>query len=156
MEEIARRENIKITHIPYKGAGPALMDLVAGHVPFGSITLSSAAEQIRAGKVRALAVSAEKRLANFPDIPTFKELGYDDLVAATWFGLSGPAHLPNDIVQPLSREVEKLLERPDVRRPMALDEIEIRLMTPEVFTKHIENEVAKWTPLAKSLNLTGN
>ena len=93
-ENLARRENIKLTHIPYKGAGPALMDLVGGHVPVGSITFSSAAEQIRAGTVRALAVSAEKRLPNFPDIPTFKELGYDDLVSETWFAFSGPAHLP--------------------------------------------------------------
>ena len=77
---------------------PALTDLVAGHVKLGTMTFSSAAEQIRAGKVLALAVSTEKRIPNFPDIPTFREVG-QDLVAATWFSLSGPAKLPNDIVQ---------------------------------------------------------
>ena len=97
-EGLARREGFKLVHIPHKGAGPALIDLIAGHVPFGSVTFSSAAELIRAGKVRPLAVSAEKRLANFPDIPTFRELGYDDLVTATWFGFSGPAKLPPEIV----------------------------------------------------------
>ena len=75
-EALALREKFRITHIPYKGAGPALVDLVAGHVPFGSVTFSSAAELVRAGKVRPLAVSAERRLANFPEIPTFRELGY--------------------------------------------------------------------------------
>ena len=104
-EGVARREGFQLVHIPHKGAGPALLDLVAGHVMFGSVTFSSAAELIRAGKVRPLAVSAEKRLANFPDIPTFKELGYDDLVTATWFGFSGPAKLPNDMVQALGREI---------------------------------------------------
>jgi tripartite-type tricarboxylate transporter receptor subunit TctC len=155
-EDLARRENIKITHIPYKGAGPAMMDLVAGHVPLGSITFSSAAQQIRAGTVRALAVSAENRLPHFPDIPTFKELGYDDLVSVTWFALSGPARLPNDIVQALARAVEKALQRPDVIKRMEHDEIQIRMMTPEAVTKHIESETARWAPLAKALAAAGN
>ena len=153
-ENLARRENIKLTHIPYKGAGPALMDLVGGHVLIGSITFSSAAQQIRAGTVRALAVSSEKRLPNFPDIPTFKELGYNDLVSETWFAFSGPARLPSTIVQPLSREIEKILQAPEVKKRMAQDEIEIRLMTPEAVTAHIASEIARWSPLAKSLNLT--
>ncbi len=152
-EDLARREHIKLTHIPYKGAGPALMDLVGGHVPFGSITLSSAAQQIRAGAVKALAVSSDKRLPNFPDVPTFKELGYDDLVAETWFGLSGPAHLPGNIVQPLSREVLRILDTPEVRQRLAHDEIVMKLMTPEEFTKYVASEIARYSPLAKSLNL---
>jgi tripartite-type tricarboxylate transporter receptor subunit TctC len=153
-ENLARRENIKLTHIPYKGAGPALMDLVGGHVLVGSITFSSAAAQIRARAVRALAVSSEQRLANFPDIPTFKELGYDDLVSETWFAFSGPAHLPADIVGSLNREIEKVLQGPEVRKRMAQDEIQTRLMTPEAVTDYIAGENARWSPLAKSLNLT--
>src|SRR5207302_5253938 len=143
-------ENIRLTHIPYKGAGPALMDLVGGHVLVGSITFSSAAQQIRAGTVRALAVSSEKRLPNFPDIPTFRELGYEDLVAETWFAFSGPARLPDAIVRPLAREVEKILQGPEVRKRMAQDEIEIKLMTPETVTAHIASEIVRWGPLAKS------
>jgi tripartite-type tricarboxylate transporter receptor subunit TctC len=153
-ENLARREGIKLTHIPYKGAGPALMDLVGGHVLVGSITFSSAAAQIRAGTVRALAVSAEKRLPNFPDIPTFKEMGYEDLVSETWFAFSGPAHLPAGIVQSLSGEIGKILQTPEVQKRMAQDEIEVKLMSPERVTKHIADEIARWSPLAKSLNLT--
>jgi tripartite-type tricarboxylate transporter receptor subunit TctC len=153
-ENLARLENIKLTHIPYKGAAPALMDLLGGHVLVGSITLSSAAQQIRAGAVRALAVSSDQRLVNFPDVPTFKELGYDDLVSETWFAFSGPAHLPDSIVQPLSREIESTLQQPDIRKRMAQDEILIRLMTPEVVTRYVGSEIERWGPLAKSLNLT--
>jgi tripartite-type tricarboxylate transporter receptor subunit TctC len=153
-ENLARREGIKLTHIPYKGAGPALMDLVGGHVPIGSITFSSAAAQIRSRAVRALAVSSENRLPNFPDIPTFKEMGYGDLVAETWFALSGPARLPADIVRSLSGAIGDILRRPEVQARMAQDEIEIRDMSPEQVTTHITQEIARWSPLAKSLNLT--
>jgi len=134
-----------------------LFDLVAGHVPFGSVTFSSAAELIRGGKVRPLAVSAEKRLVNFPDIPTFRELGYEDLVTATWFGFSAPAKLPPEIAQALGREItNNILQRPEVQRRMAQDEIETRLMTPDQFTRFLAGEVARWAPLAKQLNTTGN
>lgn len=155
-EGLALREKFRITHIPYRGAGPALVDLVAGHVMFGSVTFSSAAELIRAGKVRALAISAERRLSNFPDIPTFRELGYEDLVTATWFGFSGPAKLPPDITRALGREITNILQQPDVQKRMAQDEIETRLMTPEQFTDFLAGEVARWAPLAKSLNATAN
>jgi tripartite-type tricarboxylate transporter receptor subunit TctC len=152
-EYLARQEGYKVSHIPYKGAGPALTDLVAGHVKLGTMTFSSAAEQIRAGKVLPLAVSTEKRIPNFPNIPTFREVG-QDLVAATWFSLSGPARLPNDIVQQLSRETLKAMQLPDVQKRLALDAIESRLMSPEEFTKFIEAETARWAPLAKSLAAT--
>src|SRR6266545_1997041 len=152
-EYLARQEHYKVSHIRYKGAGTALTDLVAGHVKLGTMTFSSAAEQIRAGKVLALAVSTDKRIPNFPDIPTFKEVG-QDLVAATWFSLSGPARLPNDIVQQLSRETLKAMQLPEVQKRLALDAIETRLMSPEEFTKFVESETVRWAPLAKSLAAT--
>jgi tripartite-type tricarboxylate transporter receptor subunit TctC len=152
-EYLARQEGYKVSHIPYKGAGPALTDLIAGHVKLGTMTFSSAAEQIRAGKALALAVSTEKRIPNFPDIPTFRESG-QDLVAATWFSLSGPARLPNDIVQQLSRETLKAMQLPDVQKRLALDAIESQLMSPEEFTKFVEAETARWAPIAKTLAAT--
>jgi tripartite-type tricarboxylate transporter receptor subunit TctC len=109
------------------------------------------AEQIRAGKVLPLAVTTEKRIANFPDLPTFKESGLD-LVAATWFALSGPAKLPNDIVQALSRETLKALQSPEIARRLALDAIETRLMSPSEVTKFVEAETVRWVPVAKSLS----
>ncbi len=149
-EYLAQREGYKVSHIPYKGAGPALSDLVAGHVKLGTMTFSSAAGQIRAGKVKALAVSTEKRIPAEPEIPTFKESG-QDLVAATWFALSGPAKMPKDIVQQISRETLKAMQTPTVQKRLALDAIESRALSPEEFTKFIESETARWAPLAKQL-----
>jgi tripartite-type tricarboxylate transporter receptor subunit TctC len=149
-EYIAQRENYKVSHIPYKGAGPALADLIAGHVKLGSMTFSSAAAQIRAGKVNALAVASEKRIPGFPVLPTFKEVG-QDLVASTWFALSGPARLPNDIVQQLNRETLKVMQSPEVQKQLALDAIETKLMSPDEFTKFVEAETARWAPLARQL-----
>jgi tripartite-type tricarboxylate transporter receptor subunit TctC len=152
-EELARREGYKLSHVPYKGAGPALTDLVAGHVKLGTVTFSTAAELIRSGKVRALAVSTEQRIANFPDIPTFRESG-QDLVAATWFALSGPARLPNDIVQAVNRETLKAMQLPEVQKRLALDAVETKLMSPEEFTRFVETETTRWAPLAKQLAAT--
>jgi tripartite-type tricarboxylate transporter receptor subunit TctC len=149
-EYVAQHENYKLSHIPYKGAGPALTDLIAGHVKMGTITFSTAAEQIRTGKIIPLAVSTEKRIPNFPEIATLREVG-QDLVAATWFSLSGPAKLPRDIVQALSRETLKAMQSELVQKRLALDAIETRLMSPEEFTRFVESETARWAPLAKSL-----
>ncbi len=152
-EYLAQREGYKVSHIPYKGAGPALTDLLAGHIKIGTITFSSTAEQIRAGKVLALAVTTEKRIPNFPDIPTFRELGLD-LVAATWFALSGPAKLPSEIVQQVSRETLKAMQLPEVQKRLALDAIESRLMSPEEVTAFMTAETARWGPIAKRLAAT--
>lgn len=155
-DALARKEHIRLNHIPYKGGGPAMMDLVAGHVRIATLTFSSAAEQIRAGSVRALAVSSDQRLANFPDIPTFRDLGYDDMVSTTWFALSGPAHMPPDIVASLNRETTKVLQQPDVRQRLTRDEIELKAMTPDEVTRFIAGEIARWSPAAKAAAAKGD
>jgi tripartite-type tricarboxylate transporter receptor subunit TctC len=127
--------------------------LVAGHVKLGTMTFSSAAEQVRAGKVQALAITSAKRVAGLPDVPTFREVG-QDLVAATWFALSGPAKLPNYIVQQISRETLKAMQSPDVQKRLEMDAIETRPFSPEEFTKFIEAETALWAPLAKEIAAT--
>jgi tripartite-type tricarboxylate transporter receptor subunit TctC len=152
---IAQREGYKITHIPYKGAGPALTDLIAGHVKLGSITFSSASQQIRAGHVIALAVTREKRIPSLPDVPTLREVG-QDLVAATWFGLSGPAHLPPDVVSELNREALKAMQLPEVQKRLALDAIETHAMSPQEYSAFIEVETGRWAPLARSLAANPN
>ena len=154
-EYLARQEDYKINHIPYKGAGPALADLLAGHVKLGTITFSTATEQIRAGRILPIAVTTEKRIPNFPDIPTFRELGRE-LVTATWFAISGPAKLPDGIVQAVSRETLKALQTPEVQKRFAQDAIETKLMSPAEFTKFVEAETALWAPLAKQLSATVN
>jgi tripartite-type tricarboxylate transporter receptor subunit TctC len=150
-EYLAHKENIKLNHVPYKGSAPAMTDLIGGHVKIGAMALSSAIEQMRAGKVKAVALSSENRVPDFPDVPTFKELGYPDLVAATWFSLSGPAKMPKEIVQRLNDEVEKMLRLPEVKQQMAREGAEIRFFTSEQFTKFVGDEIAMWRPIAKKM-----
>jgi len=148
-ERLAELAGIKLQHIPTKGASQAMLDLIAGNVGLGTMTWTSALGQLRAGKVVPIAVTARARLAEFPDLPTFKELGYEDLVATTWFGLSGPAGVPADIVDKLNRAVISVLALPDVRQHLDHDAVETQPMTPEEFTRFMASEIAKWGPLAR-------
>jgi tripartite-type tricarboxylate transporter receptor subunit TctC len=154
-ERFARREGLRLVHIPYKGGGPAMIDLVAGHVKVATITYSSAAEQVRSGRLKALAVSAETRLPNYPDIPTFAELGHPDMVSSTWFALSGPKDLPAEIVDRLNREAARALELPDVKRRLLLDAIQVRPMLPQEVTAFIQEETKIWWSLGRELRDSG-
>ena len=98
-EYLAQREKIKIQHIPYRGGAQAAQDFIAGHVRLGSMTWSSARAGIQGGQFIPLAVSSSRRQPDFPNIPTFKDLGYDELTTATWWSISGPPDLPADIVE---------------------------------------------------------
>ena len=111
---LAQISGTKLIHIPYRGAGPAMQDTIAGNVPSMFDSLPSAAPHIKAGKVRALAVSGEARNPSFPDVPTMKESGYPDLISYSWFGLSAPAGLPAPIVERIAREMQGVLKEPDV------------------------------------------
>jgi tripartite-type tricarboxylate transporter receptor subunit TctC len=154
-EEFAAKEGLKLNHIPYKGGGPAMIDLVAGHIKIATVTFASGAGQVRAGKLKALAVSADQRLTGFPDIPTFKELGYPEMVSLSWFALAGPKGLPRDIVDALNREVAIVLQRPDIKARLDQDAIEALPMSPDGTTKYFELETARWAPLAAAFRNKG-
>src|SRR5207247_4740835 len=113
-----------MTHVPYKGASLAVADLIAGHVPVTSTTLTTAATQIKAGRARALAVSAAKRVPEFPDVPTFGEMGYPELTASIWFSLSGPAGIAPEIVSRLNAEVRRALQAFEVGERLRPEGIE--------------------------------
>ncbi len=149
IEEFARQAGIKVQNIPHKGSAQAMLDLLAGNVMVGTMTWSSAIGQIRAGKVIPIAVSSKARVAEYPDVPTLAESGYPDLVANTWYALSGPAGVPSEIVTKLNRAVAEVLELPDVRKRLDEDAIEREPMTPEQVSAFVASEVAKWGPLAK-------
>lgn len=138
-----------LTHIPYKGASLAIADLVAGHLPSTFTTLSTAAPQVKAGKVRALAVTSAKRVPDFPDVPTFNELGFKDMVATTWFSLSGPAGLPQPIVTQLNAEVRRALHSPDVRERVRGEGVESNDLDAAAFTEFMRRELERWRPFAK-------
>jgi tripartite-type tricarboxylate transporter receptor subunit TctC len=152
-EYFAQKSGIPIEHIPYRGAAPGVLDVVAGHLRFGSMTWTTAAGQIAAGTVVPLAVSAPQRLADFPAIPTFKEAGYPDLVSTTWFALSGPPHLPGEIVEKINREVIAALAKPDVQAKLKVEQILTEPMTPGEFTRFVAAEFARWRPVAEQIHL---
>src|SRR5690606_15910876 len=122
---------------------------VAGTVKLGSMTWTSALGQIRAGKVIPIAVTSAQRNTEFPDLPTFRELGYGELVATTWFGLSGPAGLPAEITEKLNKAVIQVVALPAVRERLTRDAIETRPMSADEFTRFMRSEIEKWAPLAR-------
>ena len=140
----------EMVHIPYRGAGPAMVDTIAGNVPSMFDSLPSAAPHIKAGKVIALAVSGEKRSPAFPDVPTMKELGYPDLVSYSWFGISVPAKTPAPIVERIAADMQAILKEPAVVKRW--DEIgaEPSTMTPAEVTRFVQEEIDKWTPVVKA------
>ena len=113
VEYVAKRHDLKLTHIPYNTA--AFADIIAGRVPMGSFTWGAALGQVQGGTLRALAVTTEARRPEAPNVPTFKELGYD-LVASTWFSFSGPKGMPKEIVQRLNQETIRILELPEIKK----------------------------------------
>ena len=144
---LAARANIKLVHIAYKGGANAVLDLIAGHVRAGMLTYSSVSEHIRAGALLPLAVTASARLAQMPDVPTFRELGYPEMVATTWFALSGPAGLPSDIVTRLNHDVVKAMEGSQMRQQIAQEAIEVTAMSPAEVTRYFQSEIDKWQPV---------
>jgi tripartite-type tricarboxylate transporter receptor subunit TctC len=149
-EYLASRAKLNLRHVPYKGGGAAIIDLVAGHVKIGSMTWSTTLEHIRAGKLIPLAISTAERLPEFPDLPTLAELGYGDIVLTAWFSLSGPPRLSPEIVERLNHAVNAAMAKPEVRAAMERDASLTRPMTPAEFTAFVQSEVQKWTPVVRS------
>jgi tripartite-type tricarboxylate transporter receptor subunit TctC len=152
-ELLQRNAGIKLTHIPYKGASQALTDMLGGHLPAAAMTLTTAAAQLDAKRVRALAVSSPRRVADYPDIPTYAEQGFPEIVAYTWFSLSGPANMPPAIVRKLNAEVIKALRQPDVQERLRREAIYTEPFTPEEFTAFFQREIDRWSPLAKASSM---
>jgi tripartite-type tricarboxylate transporter receptor subunit TctC len=150
-ELFKQRTGLNLVHVPYKGGGPAVADVVAGHVLSSFSTIQAASAFVRGGKARFLAITAEKRLADFPDTPTFAEIGMPELTAITWFGLSGPAGMKAPVVNRLNREVRAALVQPDVRQKLGRDGIEPNDLDAAAFTAFMQKEIDRWGPIAKSI-----
>jgi tripartite-type tricarboxylate transporter receptor subunit TctC len=123
---------------------------MAGHITALSNTLTSAGGQIRTGKLRALGVSSTTRVPDFPDVPTFAEMGYPELTAVIWFSLSGPAGMPQDVVQKLNVEVRRILKLPDVREKLRLEGIEPGDLDQAAFASFVASEGKRWAPVVKA------
>ncbi|MEN3296851.1 MAG: hypothetical protein V7642_6104 [Burkholderiales bacterium] len=143
-ELLRRRANIYLQHVPYKGSGPALADLVGGHVDVAGSSIASAVPLIKGGKARALAVTGLNRNPSLPDVPTLAEFGITNVEVSSWWGLLGPAGLPKDIVRKLNEDVNKLLLRPDVLATLKDNGIEAKQATPEQFATMLKTDYHDW------------
>ena len=144
---------IKGEHVPYKGASQALADLVGSHIVWSSQTVSSTASYVRGKTLDGIAVSTAQRMPDWPELPTFKEQGYD-LQASIWFGISGPAAMPPALVKRINEEIQRGLAKPDVAERMRRDGMIVEPMTPEQFSAFIDKETKVWAPVMKAAGLT--
>lgn len=138
-----------ITHVPYKGSGPAVADLVGGRVQIMFDAAPSLIAHIRAGKLRVLAAASAERNRLLPEAPTFAELGHPRVAVSLWYGLLAPAATPAAIVMRLNAEVAKILQSADVREKLAAQGAEPMPGTPQAFASFMREEMAKWAPVVK-------
>jgi tripartite-type tricarboxylate transporter receptor subunit TctC len=142
-----------MTHVPYKGGGPAITDLIAGHVPSFFAVISTGVPHVRSGKVRAIAVTGAKRADALPDVPTVAESGVKGYAATNWYGILAPAGTPPPIVDRLNRELTAALKSPDVVQQLRDQGIDAAPTTPAEFTRFIAAEEKKWVPIIKKSNI---
>jgi tripartite-type tricarboxylate transporter receptor subunit TctC len=141
---------IDIAHVPYKGNAPALADLTGGHIEMGFAGITAQIPLIKAGKLRAIALSSRERFPAVPDIPTFHESGLPGYQSSTWFGLLAPAAVPADIVRKINADVAKVLARPDVKQRLETDGQIGGGQPSEEFAKFIREEIEKYAKVIKA------
>jgi len=151
-ERFAQVARLNLVHIAYRGAAPAVTDLVGNQVPAAFITYTSVNAHIKSGKVRALAITSGQRRTDMPDVPTFAELGYPELTATTWFSISGPAGLSPAIADKLNAEIRHGLKTKEALAQMTLEGMEAPDYDAAEFTRFVQSEIDRWTPLVKGLD----
>ena len=135
---------VKIVHVPYKGSGQALIDVIGGQVPIAFDQITSSYPHVQAGKLRMLAISSARRFPTLPNVPTMDEAGVKGYEADSWNGLAAPAGTPRDIINRIQSEVARIVHQPDMKERLLKDGIEPIGSTPEQFAGHIRNDRAKW------------
>jgi tripartite-type tricarboxylate transporter receptor subunit TctC len=141
---------VDIVHVPYKGAAPALTDVIAGHVQLMFATAASVVPHIQSGKVRALAVTTPKRTAVFPELATVDELGLKGFDATTWHGLVAPAKTPKDVLVKLHKATVEALNDEQVRKSLVDLGVDVVGNSPEEFAAYIKAEIPKWTKIVQA------
>jgi tripartite-type tricarboxylate transporter receptor subunit TctC len=140
---------IQLQHIPYKGAAPAMTDLLGGQVPMMFDVISTALAHVRSGRLKAIAVTSANRTTVMPEVPTVAESGIPGFEAISWFGLYAPAATPKEAVNKLNADFNRVLQLPDVREKLAAQGAEPIAMTPEQFATYLRAEIAKWSKAIK-------
>ncbi|HYP85560.1 tripartite tricarboxylate transporter substrate binding protein [Variovorax sp.] len=147
------RTGIQMTHIPYRGGGPAVTDVMGGQVPLLWVSIPAAAQHVKAGKLKALAMSTVKRSAAFPEVPTMQEAGVPDFEVDSWYAMFVPAHTPAPVVDKLNRALNELLKEPDIRAKLLDQGSEGVGGTPAQLAKVVSAELDKWAKLARDAQI---
>lgn len=146
--------NVSLIHAPYRGAGPMVTDLLGGHIELGIGSAAVIAPQVRNGKLRAIAVTSDKRSASMPDVPTLAEQGFPGLTAYAWWGIYAPAGLPKPILDKFHAELVKALAKPDVVQ-LLQDQLGMQLVvsSPDEFRRFVDTEMGKWGKTVRAHNI---
>jgi tripartite-type tricarboxylate transporter receptor subunit TctC len=150
MEMLKEAAGISVAHVPYRGAPPALPDLIEGNVQAAFLVPGNVQEFVKSGQLRLLATSGEKRFASAPDVPTLVELGYPTMDAQSWIGFLAPAGTPKPVIDRLNTEIVKILKMPSITKALRDMEFEVVAGTPQQFSDWIGSETKKWGAIVKS------
>lgn len=153
-EMLKYRAGIDIVHIPYKGAAPALNDLLGGNVAIGFMTSLGLVQHLQSGKLRAIAAASPQRIPELPDVPTMAEAGMPNFHVLSWNGLAAPAKTPRPIIDKLNTEVNRILASPDVRKQLQTLGAYAVGGSPEDFSKFVDSEIKTWGAVVKSASLS--
>jgi tripartite-type tricarboxylate transporter receptor subunit TctC len=153
MELFKVMAGVDLTHIPYKGSAPAVTDLIGGQVQALFDNVPNVIQHVKAGRLRALAITTPKRSPTMPDIPTVDEAGVPGYQVSVWFGVVAPAATPKDVIARLNTEISRVLALPDVKERFSQSGIEIVGGAPEVFDRHIREQVSTWGKVVKDANI---
>jgi tripartite-type tricarboxylate transporter receptor subunit TctC len=153
IELLQQRTDIRLTHVPYRGGGIALQDLMAGQIDATFAPLSTVASYVQSGRLRALAVAANRREAVLPDVPTFAEAGVPDFEVSTWYGLFAPTATPQDALDTLHTAIQAALATEDIKRIWAEQGATVDLQSRTAFADFVRHEVERWSRIAKAVNI---
>jgi tripartite-type tricarboxylate transporter receptor subunit TctC len=152
-ELLAQRTGIALIHVPYKGGGQAMGDVVGGQIPLVYTAIATAQQFVKSGKLKGLGVSSAKRSPSLPDVPTFVENGLAGFVVDSWVGILAPAKTPRAVLERLQKEIAALLKEPEMRERYATLGIEPVGNTPEQYTEQIRADLARWEKVVKQANI---
>jgi tripartite-type tricarboxylate transporter receptor subunit TctC len=152
-ELLQAHAGIRLTHVPYKGAGPAIADVAAGQVPMTFTSMATAAPLVKSRRLRVLGVTSPQRLPAFPDVPTFQESGVPGLTFEHWWGVMAPARTPAPVIDKLRSEIVKALDSADVRERFTTLAVEPRSNTPDQFRALIESDLARWAKVVRDAGI---
>lgn len=153
-ELLNQMAEIKTVHIPYKGTGPALTDLLGGSVDMTITTPPPLLPHIQAGKLRALAVTGAQRIDSLPDVPTVAEAGFPDLLIASWFAMYAPKDTPRPVVDKLAGEIEQIMKTDAFRQQAAKLGADAEFMGPDTLREYTQAELDRWGQVVRSANIT--